>query len=161
MRAVSPQFGGVLLGLFWGLAGAGFLGCGSSTTPRKSGAAATSGELEPASNRTRIVRTLELSGERRFSYRVDCRRDNDCALATIHVDCCGSIREIGVRAGEGRDLERRVEASAPFKASCECLALPTELDDGSEAEIGAAISVRCEQAECRSVSTGSLRSTGP
>jgi hypothetical protein len=156
MRSVGPEFEVALPSMALVVMGFGLLACGSATSPQETRAVA--GSREPSSpqagalsERTR-KRTLELGGERRFSYRVDCRRDQDCAIASVLVDCCGSYRALGVRAGERRDLERQVEASTTFRASCECLASPTYLDDGSEAEVGASVGVRCEQSQCMSYS---------
>lgn len=159
MLSLGPEFELVLPSLGCVILGFGALACGSANSAHEAGAVTTARESARSENQAPIVRTLELSGARRFSFRVDCERDRDCAIASIPLDCCGSVRELGVRAGEKGGLERRVEASTTFRATCECLASPTQLDDGSEAEVGARAAVRCEQNQCMTYSP-SPRSSG-
>lgn len=159
MRSFFPRFDHRRFGIALVVLCVSQLACGSAAPPPTTSKQTVSPEGScgvAAPERERhtapIHRTIELGGQRRFSYRVDCKRDKDCAVASVRTDCCGSYRDLGVRARERRALERRVEASDPYPASCECVAFPTGLDDGSVVEgVGEAL-VRCEQNECTTYS---------
>jgi hypothetical protein len=77
-----------------------------------------------------------------------CRSANDCEIAWLTLDCCGSAAAIGVTHGSAKEVERRSQESPPFAGSCECLAAPTRLDDGTTATAPSDVVVMCEADVC-------------
>ena len=86
-------------------------------------------------------------GTESLEYRVDCAAEQECSVAWLTVDCCGSQRALGVRASAARSLEARIQRLVP-RASCECLASPTRLDDGQSTEAPGDVRVSCRSGRC-------------
>lgn len=144
MRLSCPGLRSVLVWSSLSCLWTGSLACRSVSPKKVEGDVPAAG----APSTLRGERTFRLGEERRFSYRADCRGHDDCEIAFIPVDCCGSHRALGVRAGARRRLLREVEQSTPFRSSCECLASRTRLDDGSELPDESEVAVHCMKGLC-------------
>jgi hypothetical protein len=89
-----------------------------------------------------------LGGGQEALYDASCARDDECAVAWIPLDCCGSHAALGVRRSGRADLERAGKQAEPSAGSCECLAAPTRLDSGETATNAAAVGVTCRDNGC-------------
>jgi hypothetical protein len=76
-----------------------------------------------------------------------CRSTSDCQVASLLLDCCGSVRAMGLNK-KARESAEAVAMQVHGRATCECLAQPTVLDSGESAANGEAIVVRCEAQRC-------------
>ncbi len=94
--------------------------------------------------------------EAHVTYEAACREAEDCRVVTALVDCCGTGRALGVAQGAAAKLERQL-AKCSRVASCECLAGPTKLDSGEQAEAPESITVTCDEGRCST----RLRATAP
>lgn len=96
------------------------------------------------------------SAEARVTYDAACREAEDCRVVTALTDCCGTGRALGVAKGAAAKAERQL-AECLLVASCECLAGPTKLDSGEQAEAPENITVTCDEGRC----TTRLRAPSP
>lgn len=101
-------------------------------------------EAQPATNRTPSAASPPAG---------PCHTDQDCDVAWLQLDCCGSMRAVGVRKGLRGEFERAV--NPPERASCECLAAPTRVDSGPAVPTGAEVGVKCVKARCTTFANGS------
>lgn len=62
-----------------------------------------------------------------------CASAADCVAATFRIDCCGTMRSTGVAARAADAFARDAAACDARFPDCECLAGPTQADDGSAA----------------------------
>jgi hypothetical protein len=81
------------------------------------------------------------------TYR-HCDAPQDCEVAWLRLDCCGSARATGVKRGQAVNVEAADKAAKPAAPSCECLAAPTQLDDGQTAEGNEAVGLACRAHTC-------------
>jgi hypothetical protein len=83
-----------------------------------------------------------------LSYPRGCSATAECEVGWLPLDCCGSMRAVGVRGDAREALEREAHDARPFAASCECLAAPTLLDSGQTADSAVDVVVECESHTC-------------
>lgn len=76
-----------------------------------------------------------------------CDSASDCEVAWLLLDCCGSMRAVGVSKGT-RELAEGAARSSSAGARCECLAAPTELDSGQTTSLPSDIALACEARAC-------------
>lgn len=105
---------------------------------------AACGASVPASSRV-----VEPVKGQRIEARSECRSEDECAIAWVPVDCCGTQRAVGVRTEARPALEQRANELQP--ARCECVASPTMLDDGKTATDPKSIRATCRANACTTV----------
>ena len=84
-----------------------------------------------------------------ITYDRSCGLASDCAIGSHELDCCGSLREIGINKSE---VDRFVTDTGICHSGgprCDCLAAPIKAEDGRSAPSEKQIVVDCVVGVCR------------
>jgi hypothetical protein len=122
---------------------------GSTTDTSSSGGTSdTTGTTDATTGEPAIM----CGGEDRYFPTFDrtCRTVNDCDLVYHQVDCCGSMRVLGIRGEVAKAFgEAEAECVAQYP-ECDCLPqFPIADDEEVSSDINL-IEVECAEGECRS-----------
>jgi hypothetical protein len=118
------------------LSGVLVVGCASGSSP----------QLERAELPARRGTVACAGGELEFER--GCASAADCALASGYLDCCGTLRIVGIARSEQERVTRAAQECLPQGGLCECLAGPARLDSGESSHDAATVSVACEAGRC-------------
>jgi hypothetical protein len=78
-----------------------------------------------------------------------CQVDQDCVAVEHQINCCGTLRAIGVRAAAKAAFDAAEASCRSAYPLCDCASQVTQADDGTSAAGAQAAAVRCADGSCR------------
>jgi len=79
-----------------------------------------------------------------------CSADDDCALASHQIDCCGTRVIVGISRSQETAFDAAEQACDSQYPGCGCAERPTQAEDGNTGFDPATFGVACDAGTCRS-----------